>query len=250
MTSLAAGTDKHILDQGCACTCNAYAQITAKCSSENHHAYALFIHVEDDGRIARACYSRGSHKIQYESASGEVQAAIELYCAFAVGKTLEQVTGVGLAEFAAEHGYNNLDLKSVNKRLSTMNTTDEDMEPLRGELGEEVFSLLFGGAVPFVLFSWAALNINIKRTVARVLGVGPRERIRFRDTHEMYALLDALRDHPVLGRRARSLEIGVRSLHLSTVDESSMRSAYQRDTYATYLAEAKERGFLSHFEVV
>jgi hypothetical protein len=32
------------------------------------------------------------------------------------------------------------------------------------------------------------------------------------------------------------------------VDESSLRSAYQRDTYAGLLAEAKERGFVNHFE--
>jgi hypothetical protein len=248
MTSLAAGTEKHILDQGCACMCNAYAQITAKCSSENHHAYALFMYVKDDDVIERACYSRGSLKIQYESASREVQTAIELYCAFATGKTVDQVMRAGLSEIAAEHGHGALDLRSLSERVSGMNA--DDMEPLRRELGDVVFSLLFGGAVPFVLFSWAALNLAVKRIVERVLGVGPRDRIRFRDTREMYALLAALHDHPVLDQRGRSLELGVRSLHLNTVDESSMRSAYQRDTYADFLVGAKERGFLPHFEAV
>jgi hypothetical protein len=248
MSALAAGTEKHILDQGCACMCNAYAQITARCSSENHHAYALFMYVKDDDLIERACYSRGSHKIQYESASREVQTAIELYCSFATGKTLEQVMRAGLSDIAAEHGFSNLNLKSMDERLSGMNA--DDMEPLRRELGEVVFSLLFGGAVPFVLISWAALNLAVKRTVERVLGVGPRDRIRFQGTREMYALLEALHEHPVLDLRGRSLELGVRSLHLNTVDESSMRSAYQRDTYAGFLAGAKERGFLSHFEQV
>ena len=248
MTSLATETqpDEHVLDQGCACVYNAYAQITASCSAENHHAYALFMYVKDDDQIERACYSRGSSKIQYESASREVQTAIELFCAFATGKNLEQVMRAGLVEIAAEHGHGNLDLKSVDERLAAMN--GDDMEPLRRELGEVVFPLLVGGAIPFVLFRWATLNMKIKRTIKRVLGMGPRDRIRFRDAREMYALLEALHEHPVLDKRGRSLELGVRSLHLNTVDESSMRSAYQRDTYAAFLAEAQERGFLNHIE--
>jgi hypothetical protein len=250
MLSSAAETNKYILDRGCACSYNAFAQITAKCSSENHHAYALFMLVNENERIERACYTSGSHKIQYESSSREVQTAIEMYCEFAAGKTLAQVTRAGLADLAADQGHGVLDMKSVDEQLSKKNADDADMAPLRRELGEEVFSLLVGGAVPFVLFSWAALNVQLKRIVRRVLGVGPRDRIRFRDGREMYALLEALHDHPLLDRLGRSLELGVRSLHLNTVDESSMRSAYQRDTYDTFLAEAKERGFLSHFEVV
>ena len=65
----------------------------------------------------------------------------------------------------------------------------------------------------------------------------------------MYKLLEALQSQPLLSRRGRSLELGVRSLHLNTVDESSMRSAYQRDTYGTLMSQAKELGFLTHFEV-
>lgn len=230
---------------------NAYAQITAKCSSENHHAYALFMHVKDD-RIERACYSRGSHKIQYESATREVQTAIELYCAFATGKSLEQVTRAGLLEIAAANGQGaaGADLKSIRERLVTLGSqSPEGMEPLRRELGDVVFSLLFGGAVPFVLFNWAAVNLQLKRIVESVLGVGPRDRVHFRDVREMYALLEALHGQPLLSRRGRGLELGVRSLHLNKVDESSLRSAYQRDTYDIFLAEAEERGFLSHFEV-
>jgi hypothetical protein len=243
-----------LVDQALDMLYNAYAQITAKCSSENHHAYALFMHVKDD-RIERASYSRGSHKIQYESATREVQTAIELYCAFATGKSLEQVTGAGLLEIAAAHGHGaaGLDLKSVRERLATLGPGGpegpEAMEPLRRELGDVVFSLLFGGAVPFVLFNWAAVNLQLKRIVESVLGVGPRDRIHFRDVREMYALLEALHGQPMLSRRGRGLELGVRSLHLNKVDESSLRSAYQRDTYDFFLAEAEERGFLSHFEV-
>lgn len=248
MLSSAADTNKFILDRGCACSYNAYAQITAKCSSENHHAYALFMLVRDDDRIDRACYTSGSHKIQYESASREVQTAVELYCSFATGKTLGQVMRAGLVDLAAENGHGVLDMKSVDEQLAQKNAGDADMEPLRHELGDRVFSLLVGGAVPFVLFNWAALNVQLKRIVRRVLGVGPRDRIRFRDAREMYALLEALHEHPILDQRGRSLELGVRSLHLNTVDESSIRSAYQRYTYATLMAEAKERGFLPHFE--
>jgi hypothetical protein len=239
-----------LVDQALDMLYNAYAQITAKCSSENHHAYALFMYVKDD-RIERACYSRGSHKIQYESATREVQMAIELYCAFAAGKSLDQVTRAGLSEIAAANGHADVDLSFVGERLATLSPdqmTPEGMEPLRREVGEVVFALLFGGAVPFVLFNWAALNLEIKRIVERVLGMGPRERVRFRDVREVYALLEALNQQPALSRRGRGLELGVRSLHLNTVDESSLRSAYQRDTYAGLLAEAKERGFVNHFE--
>ncbi len=251
MTRNRTDTGIHLVDRALDVLYNAYAQITAKCSSENHHAYALFMHVKDH-RIERACYSRGSSKIQYESATREVQTAIELYCAFAAGKSLEQVTHAGLPEIAAAHGHADVDLKSLSERVATLSSDQmapEDMAPLRGELGEVVFSLLFGGAVPFVLFNWAAVNLQLKRTVETVLGVGPRDRVLFRDVREMYALLEALHGQAILSRRGRALELGVRSLHLNTVDESSLRSAYQRDTYDTFLAEAEARGFLSHFEV-
>jgi hypothetical protein len=39
-------------------------------------------------------------------------------------------------------------------------------------------------------------------------------------------------------------------MHLNTVDESSMRSAYQRGTYLHFLKEAEVRGFRANFRVV
>lgn len=229
------------------CACNAYAQITAKCSAKQNHAFALYMSVRGD-RVGGACYSEGSGKIQNDRSSRDVEAAVKLFCGYLSGRPLDTLANTHLADLLEASGHDRTLLDSV--RRPTASSTGGELEDLRRTFGDAAVSLLVGGAIPYVLFNWALLNFEIKRAVTKVLGIAPGEPVRFREVDEMYALLGELREQPVLAGWGRSLELGVRALHLNTVDESSMRSAYQRGTYLHFLQEAERHGFLGNFQII
>ncbi len=234
-----------IITPGCAC--NAYAQITARCSAEHNHAFALYMNLRGD-RVGGACYSEGSGKIQNDRSSREVEAAVRFFCGYLSGRPLEEIAQARLPDLVAHGGQDPTVLEQAGDLSPT--ASEEELHEVRERVGAGPFSLLVGGAIPFVLFNWALLNHQVKQAVQRVLGTRPGEVVRFRGVDDVYALVDELRQNPILASWGRSLELGVRAMDLNTVDESSMRSAYQRGTYLHFLKEAEKRGFRANFRVV
>lgn len=227
-------------------TTNAYAQITARCSQKNQHAFALMLKIAR-GRVVHVSYAKGGAKVQNLASSPEVETAVACFCDFARGKTVKAVLGAGLPALADHFG---LDDSEIVAGQPSFPTNPAEQEDLLLRLGEPLFSLFVGGAIPFVLFNWAVLNHEIKRAVTKTVGGKTTDPVRLRGVDDVRALMKQLSAHPLLGRRARGLEIGIRSLHLNTVDESSLRTAYQRDTLPDLLAAARERGFWDQFEAV
>ena len=227
-------------------TTNAYAQITARCSQKNQHAFALTLKITR-GRVDRISYAKGGAKVQNLASSPEIETAVACFCDFARGKTVKAVLGAGLPAMANHFG---LDDGEIVAGQPSFPANPEEQEDLRLRLGEPLFSLFVGGAIPFVLFNWAVLNHEIKRAVAKTVGCKATDVVRLRGVDDVRILLRELSANPFLGRRTRGLEIGIRSLHLNTVDESSLRTAYQRDTLPDLLAVARERGFWDQFEAV
>jgi hypothetical protein len=198
----------------------------------------------EDQRIERIQYSKGGSKLRNLGESHEIETAMAMFCAYAEGRPITTVKGVTLDRLADHFKL------AASPAPDQLPVTADEQEALRRQFGDPLFSLFTGGAIPFVLFHWALLNHAIKQAVSKVLRVGPTETIRFRSVTDIYRLMDELSQHEIFARCRRGLEMGVRSLHLYNVDESSLRAAYQRDTHLELLEEAARRGFLNHFESV
>ncbi|MEX0729537.1 MAG: hypothetical protein WED00_03550 [Aquisalimonadaceae bacterium] len=224
--------------------CHGFAQLTARCSQNNQHAYVLHLDLAG-GLVRRIRYARGSAKVQSQSAAPEVETAMALFCRFAEGRLARVVLEANLDDLAQECAPENGEEAG---RPQSFPVTPDELLALRLRFQEPLSSLYLGGAIPFILFRWALLNLEIKQAVYRVMNTPDSAPVRLDSVESLNALMRELSANPALSRRIRGLELGVRSLNRHTVDESILRSGYQRETYADLLALAARRGFAGQFE--
>lgn len=215
---------------------DAFAQITARCSQKVEHAYAVYLWVEGD-RVTSARYTRGSAK--FNGGGDLVEQAVAHFCAYMAGRAIRDVEGIS-PEALAREGAGPAVAAGILPGQAVGGGSDA------GE--NELFSMLrVGGALPFILFNWAWVNHQLKRAVAEVTGTDHGGIVRLRDPADVERLLDVLSRMPAFSRQRRGIEIGIRSLDMNTVDESSLRSAYQRASLQTLYELARLRGFADEF---
>jgi hypothetical protein len=101
--------------------------------------------------------------------------------------------------------------------------------------------------MPFILLNWALSNHKVKQAIRETVNVDRDERVSLGDVTGVEALLRRLVDIPQFGSQGRSLELAIRSLEGNTVDESMLRSAYQRSSLKALRSLAQARGFVDPF---
>ncbi len=223
---------------------DAFAQITARCSQQVEHAYAVYLWVDSD-RVGDARYTHGSMKFNGGYGADAVEQAVAYFCSFMVGRALGDVESISPELLIQER--TRLATEDAKRSAQSVPGQDADCKGEQGE-GSELFRILqTAGALPFVLFNWARANYQLKRVIAEITGTRRGDVVRLRKSADVARLLTQLEHVPIFAQQRRGLEIGIRSLDMNTVDESSLRSAYQRASLETLHALAQHRGFADEF---
>ena len=204
---------------------NAFAQITAKCMEHNQHVFSMFLRIRDD-TVNDIRFAKGSAKFSQSSSGNHVENAVELFCAFANKKNINEVSGVTFSRLCDY-------FKCIGNSYPETDALTSD--------------LYGGGAIPFMLFRWALVNYSLKISISRILGIAPDDQVVFDDAAQVYEILREIEAAPPFGQDRRAMELAIRALHMKTVDESTLRTLYQRALQPGLLKEAGIRGFNSNF---
>ena len=117
---------------------SAFAQITARCSQQVNHAYAVYVWVKCD-RVERISYMRGSGKFGSSPGSDIVEEAVANFCAFMNGRFLHEAEEISLQSLMP-----NCAAHRNECQLAAAKTSDWLYDVLRQ-----------GGTMPFILMNWA-----------------------------------------------------------------------------------------------
>ncbi len=217
-----------------------YAEITARCSNNNLHAYGLYVGIEK-GVITRVGYTKGAGKARNAASTDEVHASVAAFCGYVKGKRIEDALAVDMKSILSHYGCWNGHSPGLLKTLER--SRPEDLVQFKATTPDALFSLALGGGLPFVLLNWAILNYTIKNELVNIVGDAAQPFVRFKDVNQALKLVNALKNHPALGAQRRAMEIGVRALQFNSVDDSSLRLAYQRHTFDGFAKNANAKGF-------
>lgn len=219
---------------------DAFAQITARCSQDVVHAYAVYLWVER-GRVGSVRYARGSAKLSGRGDSDEVESAVARFCSFIEGREIREVEDITPEKLVADAA-----TTPSGDPAHRSGSTGDNGDPTRAA-GTPLDVLRATGMLPFILFNWAWSNYQLKRLVAEVLPMRRGDVVRLSGPADVDSLLRGLAGIPAFARQRRGLEIGIRSLNMNKIDEASFRSAYQRASLEHLRGLARRRGFADEF---
>jgi hypothetical protein len=219
---------------------NGYAEITARCSNNNLHAYGLYVGIEK-GVITRVGYTKGAGKARNAASTDEVHTSVAAFCGFIKGKRIEEALSLDMKTLLGHYGC--WDGRSQGSLNTLAKSNPEDLVQHKSSVPDALFSLALGGGLPYVLLNWVILNYTIKSELEKIVGDAAQPFVRFKDAAQALKLVDALKSHPALGPQRRAMEIGVRALQFNSVDDSSLRLAYQRHTFEGFAKSAAANGF-------
>ena len=221
-----------------------YARITARCSDDNVHSYALYVRFGSE-RVASAGYTRGLGKFRVRQVNPEVDFAMDALCLALEGRPVDTIADLGLAEVLRAL---QLDPASVARALAVSGAQEPtnmgvpQRERLRQEMGESAFAAYMGGGLAHILVQLSVVNHRIKQAVSEVLQSSPNAVVHWSSLQQVSAVVERLLQIPALGDR-RAIDLGVRSMQFHRVDESSFRSAYQRWLFPRLARQAAAAGF-------
>ena len=215
-------------------TFNGFAQITARCSGNSRHAYALYANIEN-GAIRRLTYRNARVDDSSLDSAVEVGIALEAFCDYLEGRRVEEIEQIDLLSLLVARGYDRSECENLICEMRSR--TVEWTHTTRSQ--EEPFALYAGGVLPFVLIHWAVTNQRIRSILEeqRPLGPGATAAQLEQIVHRLRTLSE------FAGGQGRCIELAVRGLRTSSLDQSSFRSAYQRALFPGLVARARVAGF-------
>ena len=215
---------------------NGFAQITARCSGNSRHAYALYANI-DGGTIKRLAY-RNARVDESSAAAVDMGLALEAVCEHLEGQPVEAAAQLELRTLLGAGGYGEIECEKLLREMRALNGRAVEKDHA-SRLGAVPFALYAGGVLPFVLVNWALTNQRIRSILEEVEPLGLHA-----TSEQLGLLVGRLKGLPEFaGGQGRCIELAVRGLRTSSLDQSSFRSAYQRALFPGLLARARAAGF-------
>ncbi|MFZ5895470.1 MAG: aminotransferase class V-fold PLP-dependent enzyme [Myxococcota bacterium] len=216
---------------------NGFAQITARCSGNSRHAYALYAKI-GDGTIEQLAYRNARVDDTAANAAVDMSLALEAFCEYLEGRPVAEIERINLRALLSAQGYGDAECDKLLRQTRGLNGRVIDRTHA-ARLGPMPFALYAGGVLPFVLVHWALTNQRIRSILEEDRPIGPDA-----SPDRLELLVARLRSLPEFaGGQGRCIELAVRGLRTSSLDQSSFRSAYQRALFPGLLARARAAGF-------